>query len=266
MSAQQSISYIEAGHGDVPIVLLHGLFGTPENWRPVMDALGDEYRFLAPQFPINREPSRLHTDFSALGQLTDYVFQFFDDLKLEKAVLCGNSLGGQVAIDFCLRDWRRVDRLVITGSAGLFERSLSDGKRPRLSRQMVRDKTAEVFYDTSHVTDEMVDEVYEMLSDRRYLRFLLHVAKATRDRNLKEELKLLKLPTLIVWGKEDYITPPFVAEEFHAGIPNSELVFIDRCGHSPPVERPEEFVRVLRDFLRSSAAVASAGDSLGSAT
>ena len=155
-------------------------------------------------------------------------------------------------LDFCLREPEYVDRLVITGSAGLFERSLSDGKRPRVSRRVIRDKAEEIFYDRQHVTDELVDDVYGMLSDRKYVRFLIRVAKATRDRNMKEELWQVKLPTLIIWGKNDVITPPFVAEEFREGIPDARLVFIDRCGHAPPIEQPLEFSRILKEFLRST--------------
>jgi len=252
MSVCKSFRYLEIGRGDTPVVLLHGLFGSPENWRAIMEDLADQCRLLAPQFPIDYQAHRRHTDFRAIDQLTDFVEMFFDQMKLVSAVLCGNSLGGQVAVDFCLRDPDRVDRLVITGSAGLFERSLSDGQRPQVNREIVRQRASEIFYDRKHVTDQLVEDVFKMLSDRKYVRFLIRVAKATRNRNMKEELWQLKLPTLIVWGRNDLITPPYVAEEFQEGIPDAQLVFIDRCGHAPPIERPLEFSRIFKEFLGSS--------------
>lgn len=251
MSVCESIQYVEAGQGDIPVVLLHGLFGSPENWRETMKGLGSRYRLLAPQFPIDHRADRRYSDFRSLEQLTDFVERFFDQMGLDRAALCGNSLGGQVAVDFCLRDPERVNRLVITGSAGLFERSLSGGERPRVCREKVRSMATEIFYDAKHVTDKLVDDVLQMLSDRKYLRFLLRVAKATRDRNMKEELWQVKLPTLIIWGKDDVITPPSVAEEFQEGIPNAQLVFIDECGHAPPIEQPSMFSRILGEFLDS---------------
>ena len=130
------------------------------------------------------------------------------------AVLCGNSLGGQVALDFYLRHPERVERLVLSGSAGLFERNLSGGQHPRLCRNFIREQACGIFYDDAHVSEELVDDVYAMLSDRHYRRFLLKVAKATRDRYMLEELAKVKVPTLIVWGRDDAITPPFVAQQF----------------------------------------------------
>jgi pimeloyl-ACP methyl ester carboxylesterase len=159
-----------------------------------------------------------------------------------------------VAIDFCLRYPEKAEKLIITGSAGLFERSLSGGKIPQVTREFIREKACEIFYDPKHVTEELIDEVLSMLKDRTYVRFLIRVAKATRNYNVKGELAKLKLPTLIVWGREDQITPPAVAHEFKAGLKNARLVFLDRCGHAPPIERPREFSRVLRGFLRSAVA------------
>lgn len=241
---------LEKGRGE-PVVLLHGLFGDPGNWAPVIEALVDGFRLYAPQLPIDYRPGHPPRRFTSIHQLTDYVSAFFDHFGIERAAIGGNSLGGQVAIDFCLRYPDRADRLIITGSAGLFERSLSGGRVPRVTREFVYEKACEIFYDPRHVTVELVDQVQEMLSDRDYLRFLIRVAKATRDYNVKDELAKLKLPTLIVWGRNDRITPPAVAHEFAEHLENARLVFLERCGHSPPIERPEAFSRILRAFLRS---------------
>ncbi len=253
MSHCRDLRYVEYGRGDVPVVLLHGLFGSPENWRVIMEELADEFYFFAVQFPIDHSTDRCYRKFRGIEELTDYVEDLFDELSLEQAVLCGNSLGGQVAVDFGLRWPRRVERLILTGSAGLFERSLSNGKRPKVDREVIRARAAEIFFDEKHVTDEIVEEVYAMLSDRRYARFLIRLAKATRDRNMKEELRRLHLPTLIIWGKDDRITPPCVAEEFRQGIADARLAFLDRCGHAPPIEQPLEFSRLVREFLQSPA-------------
>lgn len=243
--------YLEAGTGPVPVIFLHGLFGRPADWWTIMEELSDHHRFIAPQLPIDYSATRRYRSFRSLGQLTDFVLRFMDDLGLDRAVLCGNSLGGQLALDCYLRQPERVDRLVLCGSAGLFERSLSGGPL-KLSRDLVHQHACEIFHDPAIVTDQMVDEIYTMLCDRNYRRFLLRVAKATRDRYMLDELSAVQIPTMVIWGRNDSITPPFVAEQFRDGIQQSKLTFLDQCGHAPPIERPREFARELHAFLTSS--------------
>jgi len=246
---EKRLRFYDVGSGQLPVVLLHGLFGTPSNWQPIMLDLAEHYRFLALQLPIDPDEVRRHTASESVGQLTEHVVHFLDELGLDRVVLCGNSLGGQVALDFTRTHPERTESLVLCGSAGLYERSLSGGRTPRVCREFVRERVSEIFYDQTHVSPELVDDAFNMLSDRPYRRFLLKIAKATRDRYMLDELGNVKVPTLIVWGREDSITPPFVAEQFCEHIPDAELVFIDRCGHSPPIEQPAAFARLLHAFL-----------------
>jgi 2-hydroxy-6-oxonona-2,4-dienedioate hydrolase len=170
-------------------------------------------------------------------------------MELPPFVICGNSLGGLVAIEICLRYPERVSGLVLAGSAGLYERNLTHGVRPQPSREFIRAVASDIFYDPCMITDELVDEWLEAISDRDFVRFLLRVSRATRDRSLTDELHQLKLPTLMVWGKNDRITPPEVAESFKSQIENSELRYIDNCGHAPNVEQPAIFSEMLQEFL-----------------
>ncbi len=138
------LRFYDVGRGETPVVLLHGLFGSPTNWLQIMNDLADHYHFYALQLPIDFGHNRRHTSFSSLGQLTEHVSMFFNEMGLDHAVVCGNSLGGQVALDFCVQQPERVDRLILSGSAGLFERSLAGGRPPRAvprlhSRPGVRD-------------------------------------------------------------------------------------------------------------------------------
>ena len=133
--------------------------------------------------------------------------------------MCGNSLGGLVSVEVCLRYPERVAGLVLAGSAGIFERSLTSGERPKPSREFVRSIGLDIFADEALITDEMVEEWYQSVLDRDYVRFLLRVARATRDWRLTDDLQRLDLPTLIVWGRDDKVTPPAVAEEFSARSP-----------------------------------------------
>jgi pimeloyl-ACP methyl ester carboxylesterase len=246
------LRFHEAGSGPTSVVLLHGLFGSPSNWLLTMDALADSCRCFALQLPIDYQKDRRHTAFKSLGQLTDHVSSFMEAMSLDRAVLCGNSLGGQVALHYCLCHPQRVERLVLSGSAGLYERSLSGGRMPRVCRNFIRAQACGIFHDPVHVSDELVDDVYQMLSDRHYRRFLLRVAMATREQNMLDDLAKIQVPTLIVWGRDDLITPPSVAEEFRRHIKSAELTFIDACGHAPPIEQPQQFAQILHTFLRDT--------------
>ena len=163
--------------------------------------------------------------------------------------MVGNSLGGLLAIDYTLRYPERVCGLVLAGSAGLHERSLTDGNKPKATREFVRSVIGGIFYDQALVTDELVEDWYETMQDRNYTRFILRMSRATRDRNVEKELDRITAPTLIVWGKQDQITPPEVGIQFKSKIRGSELVFLDRCAHVPNVEQPELFYEQLAKFL-----------------
>ena len=96
----------------------------------------------------------------------------------------------------------------------------------------------------------MVDEVYEIVNNRLKAIKIIALAKSAIRNNLGEELSQIKMPTLLIWGNNDIITPPFVAREFNKLIPNSELHFIDHCGHAPMMEVPGEFNKILHSFLQ----------------
>jgi pimeloyl-ACP methyl ester carboxylesterase len=242
-------SVLELGQGSDAVVFLHGLFATPEHWRPIMLELASQYRVLAPQLPVDPQPGRRRNGIHKIEELTEYIERLVGSLGLRQFVLCGNSLGGLVAIDYCVRNPGRAAGLVLAGSAGLYERGITNQARPRPTRSFVRATANDIIYDKSLITEQLVDEWYEAVRNRDYVRFLLRVSRATRDRNVEEELCLLKLPTLIVWGRNDEITPPDVAEEFQSRIEDARLEFIDHCGHSPNLERPKAFTRAIKGFL-----------------
>jgi 2-hydroxy-6-oxonona-2,4-dienedioate hydrolase len=243
------LRYYDVGNGDVTVVLLHGMFGSASNWLPIMQQLEFQYRFIALQLPIDADGMSGRPRFKSLSQLTQHVKCLFDELGLDSAVIGGNSLGGQIALDFCLEYPERTERLLLAGSAGLFERHLAGGQRPKLCRNFIREQANQIFHNTEVVCDELVDDIYAMLSDRGYRKLMLRIAKCTRDRYMLDDLTRVTVPTLIIWGQEDEITPPFVADQFHEHIRHSKQVMIDNCGHAPQLEQPAEFAAALEQFL-----------------
>lgn len=189
----------------------------------------------------------LHT---SVGGLAKFVHKFLETRDLKGVNLLGNSLGGHVGLVHILKHPERIKSLILTGSSGLFENGMGDSYPKRGDREYIRKKTELTFYDPAMATEELVDEVYNITNNRMKVIKIIALAKSAIRNNLGEELNQIKVPTLLVWGNNDTITPPFVAKEFNKLIPNSELHFIDKCGHAPMMEVPEEFNAILHKFLK----------------
>ncbi len=236
--------FIEEGEGE-PLILLHGLFGALGNFNNLIDYFKHHYKVVVPMLPL-LDLDLLHT---SVGGLQKYVHRFLEYKDYKNAHLLGNSLGGHVGILYVLKHPERIKSLILTGSSGLFENGMGDTYPKRGDYEYIKKKAEVTFYDPQIATKEIVDEVYETVNNRLKAIKVIALAKSAIRNNLGEELNQIKQPTLLIWGNNDAVTPPFVAREFQKLIPNSELHFIDKCGHAPMMEVPEEFNRILHKFL-----------------
>jgi 2-hydroxy-6-oxonona-2,4-dienedioate hydrolase len=241
----EKFRFIEEGIGE-PLVLLHGLFGALSNFESLIEYFKSYNKVIVPLLPL-LDMDILHT---SVGGLAKFVHRFIEARQLKDVHLLGNSLGGHVAILHILKHPDRIKSLILTGSSGLFENGMGDSYPKRGDYEYIKRKTELTFYDPKMATKELVDEVYGMTNNRLKVIKIIALAKSAIRNNLGEELNQIKQPTLLVWGNNDTITPPFVAREFNRLIPNSELYFIDKCGHAPMMEVPEEFNVILHKFLK----------------
>ncbi len=240
-----------AGPKDAPpVVLLHGMLGDVDNWDATVPALAAAgYHVLVPLLPVY---TASHTHTSVKG-LTEYVLRFLDAYCPQPCVLMGNSLGGHVAVCVAARRPASVRALVLCGASGLGEVSIGTTTPRRFSRAFVRDRTAFTFHDPAHATDSLVTRMMALLADRASLTRLIAMARSARDTHIGQLLTTLQMPTLLVWGAQDRLTPLDVAHRFHALIPNSTLQIVDACGHAPMIEQPERFNAIARSFLQGIA-------------
>lgn len=241
---KEKFKYIDEGSGE-PLLLLHGLFGALSNFKDLIEHFRRTHRVIVPMLPLF-DLDIFHT---TVGGLEKHVQKFIEAMDLRDIHLLGNSLGGHVALVHILKHPERIKSLILTGSSGLFENGMGDTYPKRGDYEYIRKKTEMTFYDPAIASKELVDEVFEITNNRLKVIKIIALAKSAIRNNLGEELNQIKQPTLLIWGNNDIITPPFVGKEFQKLIPNSELHFIDKCGHAPMMEVPGEFNQILDKFL-----------------
>jgi 2-hydroxy-6-oxonona-2,4-dienedioate hydrolase len=238
--------FIEEGEGE-PLLLLHGLFGALSNFQPLIEYFKQYNKVIVPMLPL-LEMDILHT---SVGGLAKFVHKFIEHRGYKNVNLLGNSLGGHVGLVYVLKSQPGIVKSVtLTGSSGLFENGMGDSYPKRGDYEYIRKKTELTFFDPNMATKELVDEVFGITNNRLKVIKIIALAKSAIRNNLGEELRQIQQPTLLIWGNNDTITPPFVAREFNKLIPNSELHFIDKCGHAPMMEVPDEFNSILHKFLK----------------
>ena len=238
--------YIESGSGE-PLVVLHGLFGALSNFKGVFDHFSSKFRVIIPMLPIYELPMRK----TSAKNLAVHIEGFVEELGLERVHLLGNSLGGHVGLIYTKNNLERVASLSLTASSGLYENAFGNSFPRREDKTFIRNKVAVTFYDPKHATDELVDECFEAVNSREKILRILAIAKSAIRHNMAEDLPAMNTPVCLIWGKDDIITPPEVAKDFHSGFPDSDLFWIEKCGHAPMMEHPEEFNRILGEWYAS---------------
>ena len=237
--------YIEIGEG-TPVVILHGLMGGLSNFEGVINYFPSKgYKILVPELPVYDLPLINST----VKSLAEFLDGFLNFKKLNEVVLLGNSLGGHIALLYSKYHPEKVKGLIITGSSGLYENAMGDGYPKRGDYEYIKAKSEEVFYDPKIATKEIVDEVFESVNDRNKLVRTLAIAKSAIRHNMANDLPNMQTTTAIIWGAQDSVTPPNVAEEFNSLLPNSDLYWIDKCGHAPMMEHPERFNEIMNFWM-----------------
>jgi pimeloyl-ACP methyl ester carboxylesterase len=245
LKKEGKFSYFEIGEGK-PIIILHGLMGGLSNFDSVTSFFANKgYRVILPELPIYSLPL-LKTN---VKNIANYVRDFIEFKKLGKVILLGNSLGGHIAL-LCTKLYpEKIEALVITGSSGLYESAMGESYPKRGDYEYIKLKAQGVFFDPAIATKEIVDEVYTTVNDRTKLIRTLAIAKSAIRHNMSKDLPKMQTPTCIIWGKNDGVTPPDVAKEFNELLPDSELFWIDKCGHAAMMEHPDEFNILLDKWL-----------------
>jgi len=241
---EKKFKYVEEGSGPV-LMLLHGLMGALSNFEDVINHFKQNYTVVVPIMPIFELPI---LD-AGVKPLYKYIKEFIEFKEYDKVSMLGNSLGGHVGLVYAVNHQDKLNHLILTGSSGLYENAFGGSYPKREDYNFIREKVEITFYDPTAATKELVDEVFDMINDRAKLVRIIAIAKSAIRHNMADELHKIKTPTCLIWGKNDTITPPEVAEDFNKLIENSELFWIDKCGHAPMMEHSTEFNQILDGWL-----------------
>jgi pimeloyl-ACP methyl ester carboxylesterase len=238
--------YVEAGEGK-PIIILHGLMGGLSNFEDVLNYFSTRgYQVMIPELPIYSLPL-IKTN---VKNISKYLKDFMAFKKITKTILIGNSLGGHIGLYFTKLNQKNVAALVLAGSSGLYEKSMGDTYPKRGDYEYIKKKAEEVFYNPKIASKEMIDEVYASVNDRHKVIRTLAIAKSAIRHNMAKDLPDMNIPSCLIWGKNDTVTPPEVAVDFHRLLPDSDLFWVEECGHVPMMEHPEEFNQILEGWLK----------------
>lgn len=246
LKKEGKFSYIEVGDG-TPIIILHGLMGGLSNFDDVTGFFSKNgYKVVIPELPLY-DMSLLKTNVKTFAK---YLHDFIEHKGYDQVIVLGNSLGGHIGLLHTKLFPEKVKALVITGSSGLYESAMGSSYPRRGDYEVIKKKAQEVFYDPEIATKEIVDDVFATVNDRNKLIKTLAIAKSAIRHNMGKDLPKMTTPTCIIWGKNDTVTPPEVAEEFNEKLPDSDLFWIDKCGHAAMMEHPEEFNQILHNWLQ----------------
>lgn len=237
--------YLETKGGEKTILLLHGLLGALSNFTGIIEHFGPTHNVVLPLLPIYEMPIRS----VGVSGLVKHIQEFVAHKGYDKVHVIGNSLGGHVALLYAMAEPQHIASVTLTGSSGLFESAMGTSFPKRGNYEYIKQKTIDTFYDPVVATKELVDDIFETVNNRNKAIRIVATAKSAVRHNLGDKLHAIKAPTLLIWGEDDKVTPPFVGEKFNELIENSELHWVAKCGHAPMMEHPQQFNQILEKFL-----------------
>jgi pimeloyl-ACP methyl ester carboxylesterase len=237
--------FLEAGEGR-PVVFCHGLFGGIHNIDIPCKEIAKHYQFLMPYQPMY---DMALADCS-IKNLGEYLAGFITDLQLEDPIVIGSSIGGGVALHYALNSPGKIKGLVLCGSSGLSNIPLSRGYLKRKNIEFVAEATRDIFYDRTVPPPEMISDIFNTIQHTEIILRSIRLTKSATKCRMEKELPGIHTPALLVWGKQDPVTPVETAPLFQELMPDAELHIIDNCGHVPTQEKPYHFLEFFFDFMK----------------
>jgi pimeloyl-ACP methyl ester carboxylesterase len=259
------IHYQEKGAG-TPLILIHGFTSSVYSWKVVFEPLSKNFRVIAVDLKGFGFSGKPEGDYSRRAQAM-LVTHLLDYLKIEKAWLCGNSMGGEVSLNFALQNPQRVAGLILIDSGGV-DVAGSGSLAPSYllipgigrvltalalrSDKLVREGLEKSFYDRAKITDDRVVAYYRPLQTRGGQLAALRARTQADLFPVEPELGKISARTLITWGAEDALIPLAAGRKMNSLIKDSKLLVLEKCGHLPQEEMPDRVVEEITRFIKGS--------------
>jgi len=238
-------AFIDTGDGPV-VMLLHGLFGKVTMWKRTVESLKKNFRVIVPRLPIFDLPAER----ASIKQLSIHLHEFIEWYKLDDVRLVGHGIGGQLALVYASEHPRIVSKIVVSGSELFQNEELEEIIHANVDdNNVVDERVKSAFYNSYLAGPALVSEIRRAIGDESVRASIESLARSSSEDPLESLLNKLDHRVMLLWGLEDRITPPGVTFHFHDFLQNSEIRFIEKCGHLPMVEEPEKFVKHLASFF-----------------
>ncbi len=264
--------YNELGSG-TPFLVMHGGLGMDHSYlRPAIDPLGDTFKLVFYDHRGVGRSGRPPINTITFEQLADDADALRESLGYNKIGVIGHSAGGMVALEYAIRHPKNINYLILMDTSPAFdnmEEIMANVQKKNPTSEMIEtlnapvDPTVEKFKNQFKILNPLYfydfNSEMEEISNKVIDKIILNPETAVRNDilfekfNVISQLTKIKVPTLILVGKDDFICPPSQAQCMHEGIPNSELYIFEKCGHYPFYEVPDEFFRVVHEWVQKSA-------------
>jgi len=249
------IRYLKSGSSKRSLVLIHGLGASAERWEEVIPHFSKNFTVYVPDLIGFGQSDKPNVDYTT-EFFSNFVESFLASLGLEKSAIIGSSLGGQIAVEYVAKNQQSVDKLVLVSPSGAMKQST-----PALDAYIMaalypdpttaRNAFTMMTGNDKHVPDKIVDGfVQRMRMPNAKFVFMSTLLGLKNAPEISARLELIRVPTLIVWGSLDPVIPVKYAEYFVKKIQDCRFYQIENCGHTPYVEEPDEFSKIVLNFLR----------------
>ncbi|MBM3905007.1 MAG: alpha/beta hydrolase [Thaumarchaeota archaeon] len=249
------IRYLKAGSGKKNLLLIHGLGASAERWEFVIPSFSKHFTVYVPDligFGLSDKPN---VDYTA-EFFANFISSFMREINIKKATVIGSSLGGQIAVEYTTLNQQNVEKLILVSPAGAMKQST-----PALDAYIMaalypdQDTAKNAFSmmtgNNKEVNQTTVDGfVQRMLMPNAKYAFMSTILGLKNSPEISTKLEVLEIPTLVIWGELDPVIPIKYAEYFVQKIRDCRFYRMENCGHTPYVESPKEFVKIVLDFIR----------------
>ncbi|MEC9284233.1 MAG: alpha/beta hydrolase [Bdellovibrionota bacterium] len=228
-----------------PLIFCHGIFGSFRNIAEIAHGLKGKYQIIVPCLPMY-DVALKQCSVKSLGE---YLVRFTEDLNFNKCIVAGNSMGGGAVLHFSLLAPEKVEKIILFSSSGLSFIPMRKGALKIRDYEYMRGLLSDIFYDKNTASEKELQEAFQVLQKKSNLIRIFSFTRSTKKDLMHEELPLIQKKCLVIWGKDDEVTPLEIGKEFQRILPNNEFHVLDKCGHVPPYEKPQECLKIIKNFL-----------------